>query len=327
MHSFNNHFRFGYNGQLFNARTSPKDKWWVSYGRSERQPLDFRTECRNTARLIREHTEQKLVVLFSGGVDSEIVMRAFRDAGIPVEAAILRYNDQLNAHDIGWAIDYCEAYAVKYSICDLDLTKFWDTEVYEYAEWSGSASPQLCTVMWYIDQIDGYPIVGSGDSFIAKRLPPGFTPDQPYPPTTWDSYDKEVLLSVQRFLMHRRRPGVPRFFKYNPEIIYAFLQCPIIVDLVNNRRPGKFSTYDAKGESYQHYFPELIARPKYTGFENIKERAAHIATELDRIRPGSSSIVKTPYHRFVDQLGYHDDMATAVPPMTIWKAHAALSAV
>ena len=80
--TYKNHFKFGYNSDWYNLRQSEEDIWHIKYGRCERDPLDFRSECVNAAKLIRESTNLPIYVCFSGGVDSEIVVRSFMEANI-----------------------------------------------------------------------------------------------------------------------------------------------------------------------------------------------------------------------------------------------------
>ena len=83
-----NHFKFGYNQHWFADRRTPDDNWCVAYGRCQRSIKDWRSECIATARLIRDDNDHDLWVLFSGGIDSEVVLQSFLFAGIRVRAAI-----------------------------------------------------------------------------------------------------------------------------------------------------------------------------------------------------------------------------------------------
>ena len=121
-----NHFQFGYNGRPFVNRSGPSDEFTVAYGTCSRRPGDFRAECLRAARLVRDSTELPIDVLFSGGIDSEVVVRSFVAAGVAIRIVILRFAGGLNAHDIRYAVDYCEQAGLAYSFVDLDLLDFWE---------------------------------------------------------------------------------------------------------------------------------------------------------------------------------------------------------
>ncbi|MBK8202131.1 MAG: hypothetical protein IPK68_07390 [Bdellovibrionales bacterium] len=112
----NSHFKFGYNNKPEAFRTNPEQNWWVKYGRSRRRPLSFRDECMETARTIRAKVTGDIWILFSGGVDSETVLRSFLEAGISVKIAVARYKDQINLHDISWAVLTCNELGCAFSI-------------------------------------------------------------------------------------------------------------------------------------------------------------------------------------------------------------------
>ena len=117
-----NHFKFGFNGENFSFRQSAVDQWFVDYGPSDRLPFDFRRECVETAMLIGQKAKGQIWVLFSGGVDSEVVVRSFVLAKVPFRAAILRFKNNLNIHDIAYAVSACESLGVPYTFFDLDIS-------------------------------------------------------------------------------------------------------------------------------------------------------------------------------------------------------------
>lgn len=277
-----NHFVFGYNGVPFTWRRSPSDTWFVKYGRCEREPLRFDEECKATARTIRANTTDELHVLFSGGVDSEVTLRSFVDSQIPVEAAILRFADDLNLHDISWAVITCEELGVPYTVYDLDLVSFWKGEAKRYAEATTCISPQLLSTMWLIDQVPGYPILGSAECLFVKRGQREIEAEvERYEATTWDLWEKERIAAWYRHFRYRGREGCPGFFQYTPEIMLAYLNDPMVQDLVNNRLPGEFTTEGIKASVYEQYFP-LKKRTKYTGFEKVVGYEKEVRADFSR---------------------------------------------
>lgn len=302
--SHKNHFQFGYNGHSFTFRKSPQDSWFVRYGRSKRRPQSFKAECLRTAKTIRKNTDQPLHVMFSGGVDSEVVVRSFVEAKIEIQAAILRFADGLNAHDIEWAVKACENLGVKYKFYDLDLLKFWQHDWQNYSDPTYCTSPQLLPTMWLVDQIDGYPIMGSGECLLIRTDAPDKNdpPRSDYPAADWELYEKEKIAAWYRHFMIRGRDGCPGFFQYTPEIMLAYLQDPFVSDLCSNKIFGKFSTESSKLKIYQMHFPNLESRPKYTGYEKVQDEDAKLRRRLVEMYPGAGGIHKTQYAKLIDDL-------------------------
>lgn len=308
--SFGNHFEFGYsNAALFDGRavpfslrTSPEDTWFVRYGRAGRRPFDFRRECVETARRIREATNLPIDVLFSGGVDSEVTIRSFLEAGIDIRVTTARFKDDLNRHDVEWAEKIGRELGIPIRFVDLDLLKFWESDAMAYADRTQCVSPQLLTTMWLADQTDGFCVLGSGENFIVKRLPEGYVPgESPYLRSLWDLFEKEKIAAWYRHFQLQGRDAAPGFFQYTPELMLSWFLDPIGCDLWNDRRIGKRNSESSKLEQYQQHFP-LAPRPKYTGFEKVIEHDKILRAELRKRHTNSDFIVGTPVPTLVQSM-------------------------
>lgn len=294
----NNHFKFGYHeSEWFTNRTSPDQIFIADYGRCSYNPGSWKDECLITAEKIYESAGLPINVMFSGGIDSEVVAQSFKQVGIPFTVSIMRFKDNFNLHDISYAIIYCEQNNIKYDLIDLDLLKFWENESHDYAERAQCYSPQLCPMMWLSDQIDGFPVMGSGDSYLVKQIPHNYIPGvSPYEPSQWYSWVNEVHKSFYKHFMNQDRPAVPGFFQYTPEITYSFLTDPIIKLLVNNKRLGKLTLQTTKYEIYTKYF-DLIYRKKYHGYEKV------VKYQPDNIQ-NYSGVHKIEFNELLEKLKY-----------------------
>lgn len=298
--SHRNHFRFGYNGIWFTKRRTPSDEWCVAYGRSEWEPADWRSECIRTARLLRDNAQGDLWVLFSGGLDSEVTIQSFLFAGIPIKVAITRFAHQLNRHDIVYAIRFCEIHDVPYRCLDIDIEQFFQSgQAWEYAERTKCVQPQLLHTMWAMDQVDGYPILGSGECYLVRRpVAEGTAADGS---AIWDMFEKERIASWYRHLMEADREGCAGFFQYNPENMLAFLRDPLMADLCANRLSGHSSTMRLKEVIYRKYFL-LERRKKYHGFENVMPLDDLLRPALEAAFGDHNGIVRTSYDELLEGL-------------------------
>jgi hypothetical protein len=298
-----NHFKFGYDGRWFEERQSPQDTWCVDYGRSSRPARDWRSECIETARLIRDDTSLDLWVLFSGGIDSEVVLQSFIFAGIPVRAAITRFRNDLNRQDTRFAVKFCETHRIPYKLLDIDIVEFFESgDAFAYAERTRCVQPQLLHTMWAMDKVDGYPILGSAECYLVKRsAQPDFLLGADEDPNVWEMFEKERIASWYRHLMVRNRDGCAGFFQYNPENMLSFLTDCIMEDLCLNRIPNETDTMSLKGAIYRKHFL-LEPRPKYHGFENVLHLDDRLRPILERSFGDHNGIVKTPYDKLVAML-------------------------
>lgn len=286
-YTLNNHFKFGYNSVWFSDRTSPLDQWTVRYGQCTRPVESFRNECIKAAENIWERRDGSSIdVLFSGGSDSEIVLRSFLALGVPVNVHIMRFSNYVNAHDWCYAYVICQNLGIEPIFHDLDLIDFWKSgKCLHYAEISKAVSPQLLPHMWLIDKIDGLPILGSGESYTARLDIPDkrdkqLTQTDYNTNCDWVLYEREKIAAWYRYSMKSNRKVVPGFFQYSPELMLSFFNDPLSISLHNNKIFGKLSNKSTKFEIYKSHWPELIDRNKWSGFELVEPLDRVIRADL-----------------------------------------------
>jgi hypothetical protein len=291
----NNHLKVGYDGQIFNVRKSKEDDFQVTYGRATRQPQNFLEECYTALRLIREKHGEKLWLFYSGGSDSEFVLRCLRNLKIPFEVAILKFAHGMNAHDIHYALEFCSQNKIEPKIFELDVEEFFESgDAFKYAKASACASPILLPHLWGIEQIDGYPIISTGDCSLVKK-------EKRNPLSDWENLDEELFFTWMRYLNHENRPGCPHFFQYTPELIYANFTDPMVTALVQNQIPNARSFTDVKLGFYQKFLPmQQTPVPGYNGFERLLEVFAEYFYDL--VIAYGTQVVKRPYSEIIDQL-------------------------
>lgn len=300
-YTFNNHFQFGYNRQCFNERRSESDAWWVHYGSITHPIGSFRDEAIAAAKLIRESTDLPIYVLLSGGCDSEVTLRAFTEAKIAVRPIIARYRHDLNLHDVSYAYVAVHTLGLPYTTIDIDIIRFLENDAYDYAEKTQCASAAMCLLMWIMDKIDGFPVIGSGECYLEKQIQNDYL--NPAGNEAWAMLEKEHIASLYRFLMSQGRPGVPGFFQYNPELMLAFLKDQLVVDLcVRGIPPNVRSTLPIKNQFYYQYYPEMIKRNKFTGYEMVREASNVLAKTLEDKYASYKSIALTEYNALVHML-------------------------
>jgi len=273
-----NHFKFGYNSNWYNLRQSSEDIWHVKYGRCERDPSDFRSECVNAARLIREATTLPIYICFSGGMDSEIVVRSFMEANIPITCLIASFDD-LNQHDISYAFEFCSRHSLPYEVHRINIPRFWKEDLMEYAIKTNCISPQLPVIMWLADKVKGHVVLGSGECYMVRNEK-----------SIWELWEKEKIASWYRHFMVSDKEGTPGFFQYTPELMLSF----ITDDVINMDLNIGSSTYYEKKKVYNKYWNDLIERPIHTGFEAFKELDYNLFRPyLERKFQGSNGVHKT----------------------------------
>lgn len=280
-----NHFIYKYNEIPFTHRVSFLEKFSVEYGAPKRVVLDFKNECLLTAKKIASTTSEKIFILLSGGKDSEVVLQSFILAKINITAIIVRFEDDLNLHDICYAIIACEKWGVPYRFLDLNIKRFWENDLFDYAITSQCISPQMCMLMYAADQIDGYPVIASGDCYLEPHQ------------ENWALLEKEKIVSLYKHFQLKNKNACPAFFQYTPEIIFSFMNTSAIKLLIQqttitNSIAAKYEVYESSGFS-------LLERKKYTGYEKLQDLDYKFRSTLRSCLPFHEAIFYTNVNSFI----------------------------
>ena len=301
-----NHFEFGYDDELkFQNRISSRQKFTFRYGSVAHRETSWRRANFEAARQIRENFQGDLWILLSGGTDSEVCARAFLEAKIPVRFASLRYEDNLNRHDLFYAEKFARSVGQELHYFDLSVREFWgSSRLLDYVDPIRCVSPILACHLWLADQVPGVPIIAQGEPHLKKIISDDYVPGvSPYLPSEWYLVESERLCSLYRHFVRKNRPAVPGFFQYTPEQIYSFcFHNPIMEELVNNRLIGKLGTRTSKNAMVAQFYPELERREKFTGFEKIQDLHDEYRTKLAQRFPDSDESVRIYYQNLKARL-------------------------
>lgn len=249
-----NHFKYYYNGESFTFRNSPEDLWTVSFDDCKHPPSDFKTECLNAAEYIANSTSLPIIVMFSGGIDSEIIVRSFHEVGADVRAVTMRIENDLNYHDFKYAVDLCKELSIPHTLYTLDIFDFFENKMLNYLYKVAPIYPLYCATAWLADQVEGYIINGNGVPHIIED--------------DGELYmaQKEPALVNMRYYILKDISGAPEFFHYTPELIASYsLE---VMEAVKSLPEEKVSSY-VKYDIYKKFWPDLAPRKKYMGFEKL----------------------------------------------------------
>ena len=296
-----NHFRIGYDGEWFNMPEDYHKEMQISYGQCEYHPESFDQECRKAAKLISGNPLGLLPNLaFSGGVDSEIMIRIFMETQLPFKITILKFENDLNLHDISFAISYCEEHGLDYELMYLDVEKFFESrKLLEIADSTKCISPQISTHIWLLEQMNELPVFGCGEGYIVNSVPDEFSA---MAPPGWKLYESEKQLAMYRYCLQTNKPAVPGFFRYTPALLYTFISNQIVQDLVDGKMTRELSFSDLKLKIYQNWFSGIRPRPKFHGFEKIIEKESNLRRYLINRMPKYTRRFYTEYHQIVRHL-------------------------
>lgn len=200
-------------------------------------------------RIVEQHAGP-YTLLASGGIDSQAMILAWKESGIPF--SVVHYNYGTNIEDIESLMRFCCSYGIPASVRFFEAQQFIESpQLIELAKRYDCNSPQILTYIRFTQQhpetciMAGNYIGLQGGAF------------------NW------TILGLQRFADLDKPNFVPFFFLSTPQLAYSFLE----QELVNKRTMlPAHSEYAIRVKTYQDCGFRVIAQSaKRTGFEAIKQ--------------------------------------------------------
>jgi hypothetical protein len=260
----------GYDGVTDINRTS-KDQTYQFWFDKPTRLGTLRQESIQACKDFRESTDKEIVVLYSGGLDSEWLLEAFWLAKIPVTPLVIRYHGA-NDHDIYWAQRYLDRRQYQNVMWhDLDLVNWYGSAEQKEIAWNAQ-TPELA----YAGQFKAILELNTGNRvFLNGYDEPVITGDDSTGKREWNLSYNERHYAVHKLFKHYGVPH-PGGGWLNSNVFASYVTCPTWQMLVSNLSSRSLWNSElAKVNIYRDAFPFLESRPKYTGYETILDLVVH----------------------------------------------------
>jgi len=103
-------------------------------------------------------------VFYSGGADSECIIKVCLDRNIPVKAMTLRLlmgGAPINVRDLYYAEKFCRQHNVQHTIVDLNIDKFYNNgDHIQYMDSYKFNRFPTATLLWLLEQCSSFPVIG-----------------------------------------------------------------------------------------------------------------------------------------------------------------------
>lgn len=233
--------------------------------------LNYYDSLKFNAGVMRDTIREPFDVLFSGGVDSEVVVRIFKDMGILHNTYIFRYEDDMNVRDVNSAINICESLKIKYQIIDFNLKSFYNSsEAGDILEKTLIPSVAGLSKIKFLDYLDNVPVHGEGEPHWIRALfgDYGVKSDWKYHLSEYN-----LFYTLNQKILDRTIIG--EWYLFTPEVTAAYFKLPLIQRLLNDEIIGKQGTISSKCKIHQDIWTDIVEREKLTGYEgpNIVPRS------------------------------------------------------
>ena len=264
------------NNELFGRQTST-DKFNIVFQPSTSKVNSFGEELIIAAKsTIETFPNIRPTIMFSGGADSELVLRTYLSIGVNPRVCIVRYENDYNLYDVSYAITVCSMLDVEFEIIDFNLQKFYENDAERISEIAQIDRPRALVYCKFLEMIEDLPVMGEGDPYWVRL-------DNDYSRKgNWVYRESETFIGWYKYAMHLNKPSVPQFFKWTPELVLAHTKLSWFKTLVNDGYIGKLGTNSTKLIGYREVYPDMIKRIKKTGFEKIDAIVNEFELFLDK---------------------------------------------
>lgn len=262
----NNHLKYWIDDKLYGSRQEVYDKYRVEVGRID--PDHYRTsnyqaEQKRTADLIYQDYGKDFVVMFSGGTDSEIVIKSFLEIGIKPRCVFIRFKDNYNDGDYQIALKIAMLHDLELEIFDFDVLDFYNSgQAAEFAAEIQCRQIAYLTVYNAIREL-GVPAVMGGEMLLRRVIPQNAESEWYY------TFRENEDASAMRFSNTYGIPLVNEWFSYTPEMMAYYLEHPGIQNLISNKYNYKLGSVSSKNRILHDLIPGLVRKQKTHGYENL----------------------------------------------------------
>jgi ferredoxin-fold anticodon binding domain-containing protein len=260
--SENDWYYWSYGNAKFERKSDATQVLKTTFTECIKPVFSFKEELLNNAKSTIDHFDgKKFSILFSGGMDSELVLRSYLELKHDFDVNIFRYEKDYNVYDVSHAVVSCEKLGVPYKIIDFNLEKFYESEAESISEIAQIDRPRALPQLKFMDFVDNIPIIGASDCR-------WFRPSVDYnEPSEWWVQCFEHDIGYSKYVRATNRSAIAEWFKWTPGVVVSYTYLKWFKKLVTDQYIGKTGVTSTKYLGYNETYPDLIERIKKTGFE------------------------------------------------------------
>ncbi len=300
-YTYNNHLYYTIGGRKFGYRLDPAEKYEVHIGNIDREHFrksSWRDELLRTADCVLNEYGKDLVVFFSGGTDSEIVIRNFLEIGFKPRCVFLKFKDDYNAPDAKEAEEAARDLGINLEMLDFDVKDFYNSG--EAAWFSNQIDcTQITYLMIYYQVMKlGFPAVMGGELLLWRHV------SLNNPSYWYHCFRENEDASAMRFSEKFKIPLVNEWFSYTPEMMLYYLEDFELQEVISDPNSKKLSSVSSKNKILKSLYPEIRSKKKSHGFEKLLgfNFETYRELSLDKIPRLEPSLDGVPVSKILEQL-------------------------
>lgn len=242
--------------------SSPTEQFEMVYKPTFEPIGSILDEAKKASSLILEtYPDLKPCIFFSGGIDSEIMLRSFIDLKANFDLFVVRYEDDLNIHDVSYAYSIASSLNLEIKVLDLNIKKFFENDAERVVEEAQCDRPRMLPQLAFGHMVDGLPILAGGDMTWSR------TDDDYSKKGTWHAVEFEHDIAWDRYYLFHNRPAVYSWQRWTPGNLVAHMNTSWFRRLINDGYRGRIANTSTKMDCFNEAISGLINRKKHHGLE------------------------------------------------------------
>jgi hypothetical protein len=260
-----NHLTYSIGDRLFGNRETPYEKFKVNIGKIDLdyyKTSNWLEEQYRTADLIHKEYGNDFAVMFSGGTDSEIVLRAFKHIGVNPRVVFVKFKNDYNITDYHMAQRITDDIGMPLEAVEFDVKDFYHSgQAYEFSSEIQCRQMAYLTVYHHIRQMQ-LPAVMGGEMMLRRHTS--------FEGSKWYyCFRENEDASAMRFSLKYNIPLVNEWFSYTPEMMGYYMEHPKIQWLITERLNYKTSSVSSKNDILKELMPDILDKVKTHGYEKL----------------------------------------------------------
>lgn len=267
--TYNNHLTWSVGDRPFGRRESSDEVFKFSI-QSKPTSKSWYDELKiGLSNLVDVHG-YRLNLFYSGGFDSEILLREFKRLGVRLSVWTIRFSEGENASDVDDSIEVCKQLGLTkhHHILDVNiLDRMQSLELRDASLKYQCSQVAYLNVLLAARLLDG-PCIMGGEVYLQKHQKPG--PKLIEDAEWYYIYREDEDGCTYRFSDIHNIPLINEVFSYTPEMIWSWYQVPSVNRLVTNQVEGKLVISSVKSTIFAEAYPfPLQVKSKHHGFEKL----------------------------------------------------------
>lgn len=258
----------GSSPQEFGTRSSPRDKFQLTVGTCRERMYWAQELDAALSKLVATHGP-KLALFYSGGSDSEVILRTLVKLGVKPEVHVIKFSSQLNEHETRNADEMCRCLGIVPYVWHHDVETYIREQHFLHLGLKYRCTQiAYLTVLEYVRRVN-VPVLMGGEVYLQRHQ---INDGSVHSRQEWYYIYREDEDGVTyRYSVDTGHPVINEVLTYTPELLYTWLAHPTIASVARNEYPGKITILSVKRQAYEQELGyKLQAQSKFHGYERLQ---------------------------------------------------------